>query len=379
MATNLLEDLGLDSDIFDILEDASAFTPSGRTFTLKPGIKVPFRGTIGTKDYECYAKLGNAKSVRLSLIDHEVAAEGGTRKSNIVSGVIRPMRLDLTIVEDGTEITFAEFLLNLANEPRIAAGKQPFELEDFGVRLGRMGIPLMNLPEYGYESSMPMLWQHFGPELDVVNAMFDAFESAGAVDVLPPPARRKRLTRAVEVKGGFQIRELEIGRSDRSRTKLAGRTYKVEGSDKESVFEGSGFQDFVGALYESFQRSLVLRRVLAGVKAELKQEYAKTKPNAQAIEGLNSQATLLNRQITTWMANWGGAQQRPIEQPGNSVVFDDAYDPISVPSGRQVLLVNDEEVEFNLWRNQNNPTQGSGATTTEGVVDTTVAEADEPF
>jgi len=371
-----LQDFGLDEALFDIFDVTEEFAPSGRSVTLRKGVKTPFLGTINGKEYEAYAQLHSAEFSRLSIMSHTVVSDND-RETSIASGVHRPTSMEISLLMDGKEISLVQLLTDIVNSRRVSRGQDAHTVESFGRVLARMGLYLVNDLEYGLKSEMPLLWQHFGAEESTVEEAYAILAGYGAIDAMPPPEKAGRIVRAMQVergKSGAPVLELEIGRVDRSKTRTAGATYK-DASQETQVFDGTGFIDFCDALFGSFQRGLSQRIERSVLKNKIKELASSGAGSEEDIRALRDQVGIVDRKITSWMTNWGGAQQRVTANPDGTLTFDDIYDPVSVPSGRVVVEdANGEVRELSFWKNQD----GTASTlTSNATVDTTGGAADD--
>lgn len=324
-------DIFSDGEDFSLLAtDPALLSSAGRTTTLVKGRRVAFNATIAGTEFPAYATLESARLHRISIIDH-VSKSGSPSK--LVTGIFKPVKMNVEIVVDGEVITLPNLLRKIAMR-NVPADKQVSE-EQFIATLEQLGMR--------FASGMNLFWQQFGANQEGINQLVEAFKVAGAVDAMGSmtnPGRIKecyQMPRVNEVDlEGPEVTSFELGRTDR----------------KQSMTE-QGFLDLVDASTENFKRIYKLRKEAAIAKKMIRETALAESWSQERVQQANRDATALVRLSQQWATVWSGAQQRILVDKKDPSVKtpQDIYDPTSAPCGRFKMIVNSNEVSIDLWTN----------------------------
>lgn len=325
-------DLFSDGEDFSLLAtDPALLNTSGRTTTLVKGRRVPFNATIAGVEFPAYATLESARLHRISVIDHVSRKQNSTSK--LVTGIFKPVKMNVEVVVDGEVITLPNLLRKIAMRG-VSADKQVSE-EQFIATLEQMGMR--------FASGMNLFWQQFGANQEGITQLVDAFKSAGAVDAMSSmtnPGRIKECYQMPRVndsdKEGPEVVSFELGRSDRTQS-----------------LTGQGFLDLVDASTDNFKRIYKLRKAAAIAKQDIRKRSIEEGWSQERINQANKDASDLVRLSQQWATVWSGAQQRTLVDPKDPSILtpQDIYDPTSAPCGRFKMIVGGSEVSIDLWTN----------------------------
>lgn len=374
-STSYLDALDIDTEAFSIFTNQEEFTLSGRVFTLQRDKTIPFVATINGKTFEATARMTEAALTRVTEQLHVVPSQDN-KEIKIISGVLNPVKMDITIDFGSVQKSLQNVLFDLVNAQIKKEKGEPISMELFGRTCYRMGLPIVPNEEAGIDGSMPLLWQHFAADQDQIDAIFDIMEAAGAKSAMP--ANPGRILRILALPGaGIPVNAVEIGRTDRSMGRHANRVVNLPDGGAETI-DGQGFLDFVDAQVTSLQRGVVQRKTRKILAAQLEQLSKDAKPKEDDIAKLKARIEVCTMLSQNWMGQWAGAQRGITVNPDNTANYQDRIFPSNAPSGRMVLQLEDGEKEISFWQNQN----GMQAPVSGGVVDTTeggTMEGEEPF
>ncbi len=326
-------DAFIGSEDFSVLAtDPGSLNSNGKTTTLTKGRRVPFQATFAGMSFPAYATLESAYLHRVSVIDHVSLKQNG-KVSKLVTGIFKPVKMNVEVVFDGEIITLPNLLRKIVNRG-IATENQVTE-DNFIATLEQLGIR--------FASGMNLFWQQFGSNPEGINKLVEAFKAAGAVDAMGAmknPGRIKECYQMPQSQGtdlvGPEIVSFELSRSDRSQS-----------------MTNQGFLDVVDAVSENFKRIYKLRKEAAIVRQEINSKAIAEGWSQDRIAQRTQDATALVRLSQQWATVWSGAQQRvTIDKKDPSIKRnEDTFDPTSAPCGRFKMLVSGQEVAIDLWTN----------------------------
>lgn len=324
--STLLEKFNLDADVFSTVVDSpELFETSGTTTMLRVGKRVPYSASINGVSVPAYVTLNSARLTRLSLLRQEQRSTGN--EYNLVTGIIKPVQMDVELVIDGQTMSLIDLLHHVAQQ---ASGKE-IAREEFVHTARRIGL--------NFADGMPLFFQQFGASQTGFDAAIEVFKASGATDVASNMKNPGRIVEAWQHPGdGVEISAFELGTVDRTKSSR----YKHDGI-------GQGFLNLVEAQIEQFTRIVSLRRGVRVLKNELENNtgtlsQAEVKTLNEAIESQRA----MSRQ---WASNWAGAQKRLVMLKNGSFEEQDMYDPVNAPCGRFTMVVNNSPVEVDLWTN----------------------------
>ena len=325
-------DLFADGQDFSILAtDPGSLSSAGRTTTLVKGRRVPFNASIAGTEFPGYVTLESARLHRISVINHESRKQGTTSK--LVTGIFKPVKMNVEIVADGEIITLPNLLRKIAMR-NVPTDKQVSD-EQFIATLEQLGMR--------FASGMNLFWQQFGASQEGINQLVTAFKAAGAVDAMSSmtnPGRIKECYQMPRVNDldveGPEVTSFELGRSDRTQS-----------------MTGQGYLDLVDASTENFKRIYGLRKEAALMKQQIREKSVSESWSQERTQQANKDASDLVRLSQQWATVWSGAQQRISVDPKDPSIKSalDIYDPTSATCGRFKLNFNNNEVAIDLWSN----------------------------
>jgi hypothetical protein len=329
---NLLDAFIGNEDFSVLATDPASLNTNGKTTTLSKGRRVPFTATFAGMNFPAYATLQSAYLHRVSVIDHVSLKQGG-KVSKLVTGIFKPVKMDVEVVFDGQITTLPNLLRAIANRG-LTEDKQVSE-ENFIATLEQLGIR--------FASGMNLFWQQFGSSAEGIAKLVESFKAAGAVDAMESmktPGRIKECYQMPQQNGsdvtGPEITSFELSRANR----------------KESM-TGQGFLDVVDAVSENFKRIYVLRKQAAVIRQEINAKALSEGWSQDRISQRQQDANGFVRLSQQWATVWSGAQQRTvIDKKDPSIKSLQAmYDPTSAPCGRFKMIVAGSEVAIDLWTN----------------------------
>lgn len=326
-------DAFIGSEDFSVLAtDPGSLNNNGKTTTLTKGRRVPFTATFAGMTFPAYATLESAYLHRVSVIDHVSMKQNG-KVSKLVTGIFKPVKMDVEVVFDGQIVTLPNLLRMIANR-NVPVEKQASE-ESFIATLEQLGIRFV--------SGMNLFWQQFGSSQEGIDKLIAAFKAAGAVDAMHAmknPGRIKECYQMPQSQGtdvlGPEVVSFELSRADRTQS-----------------MTGTGFLDIVDAVSENFKRVVTLRKQAAIIRQEVNTKAIAEGWSQDRIAQRNQDAAALGRLSQQWATAWSGAQQRvTIDKKDPSIKRnEDTFDPTSAPCGRFKIIVAGQEVAIDLWTN----------------------------
>lgn len=351
--TNLLEKFDLSGDIFSAVADApEVFESSGRTTTLHLNRRIPFNASIpgkknadGTQKHTpvtAYATLREASLSRMSVIDQTSPNSGNAYK--LVTGVFKPVKVDIEVMIDGEMMTLPELLRAIVNQ----SSQKEIDEQTFLDTANRIGLT--------FADGMPLFWQQFGASEEGIAHAFEAFKAAGAVDVLDQIKKTgtSTIVKAYAHATGIPVTSFEIGTVNRE----ASRT-------------NQGFLNLVDASVDQFNRIVGLRKEASLVNQEL---TAQTDWSQKKIKDAENRVKVLSDMSRQWRTNWAGAQRVIQIAEGGKKIIKDQYAAVNAPCGRFAMIIDGQTVNVDLWKNS------ARAESTNTVIDTVNESGEElPF
>lgn len=318
MSNNLLSKFGFDADLFSAVADTpEVFETTGRTTTLHAGRRIAFKGSINGIEVPAYATLHEASLTRMSVIQQKSPYTGETYK--IVTGIFKPVKMDVEVVVDGETMSLPELLRATVN----ASANKPVDEQTFLDTASRIGLK--------FNDGMPLLFQQFGASESGIQHAFDAFKAAGAVDVLGTMQNRGNIIAAYAHESGIPVTSFELGTVDRGQSRT-----------------GQGFLNLVDATVDQFSRIVRLRKEASILKAEL---AAQTNWAQAKIKKAEDRIKVLGNMSRQWTTNWAGAQQIITVDEGGNLVPKDQYAAVNAPCGRFTMVVDGKSIAVDLWKN----------------------------
>lgn len=344
--TNLLDKFNFGGDLFSAVADTpEVFETTGRTTTLHLGRRIAFKGSINGVEVPAYATLEEATLSRMSVIKQTSPYTNESYK--IVTGIFKPVKMKVEVVVDGETITLPELLRSFVN----ANAQKPVDEQAFLDTASRIGLKFVD--------GMPLLWQQFGASEEGIDKAFEAFEAAGAVDVLPAMEKRGNIIKAYAHETGIPVTSFEIGTVDRNQSRT-----------------GQGFLNLVDASIDQFSRIIALRKEATVLKAEL---AAQTNWSQAKIKKAEDRIKACQNMSRQWTTNWAGAQQIiKIDEAGQKVA-EDQYAAVNAPCGRFTMMIDGKSVSIDLWKNSARAESTTTNTTSVSVADTIDDEEGMPF
>lgn len=326
-------DAFIGSEDFSVLAtDPGSLNSNGKTTTLTKGRRVPFQATFAGMSFPAYATLESAYLHRVSVIDHVSLKQNG-KVSKLVTGIFKPVKMDVEVVFDGQIVTLPNLLRAIVNRG-IAVDKQVSE-ENFIATLEQLGIR--------FASGMNLFWQQFGANQEGIDKLVAAFKAAGAVDAMHSMQNAGRIKECYQMpqRDGSDIAGPEIV------------SFELSRADRTQSMTGQGFLDVVDAVSENFKRIVVLRKQAAVIRQEINAKALPEGWSQDRIAQRNQDATALVRLSQQWATVWSGAQQRiAIDKKDPSIKTPESiFDPTSAPCGRFKMIVAGQEVSIDLWTN----------------------------
>lgn len=317
--TTLLDKFGISGDLFSTVAEApEIFESTGRTNTLHLNRRVAFKGSINGVEVPAYATLREAFLSRMSVIHQK--SPNTNNEYDIVTGIFKPVKIDIEVMIDGEMMTLPELLRAFVN----ANASKPVDEQTFLDTANRIGLKFVD--------GMPLLWQQFGASEDGIAHAFAAFEAAGAVNVLNNNGEKtNNITKAYAHPTGIPVTSFEVGTVNREASKT-----------------GQGFLNLVDASVDQFQRIVGLRKQASALKNELTMQNNWSQKKINAAE---SRIKVLSDMSRQWTTNWAGAQQIIQIDEGGSKVPQDQYAAVNAPCGRFTMIVDGKPVNIDLWKN----------------------------
>jgi len=329
---NLLDAFIGEQDFSVLATDPASLNGNSKTTTLTKGRRVPFTATFAGMTLPAYATLESAYLHRISVIDHVSVKQNG-KVSKLVTGIFKPVKMNVEVVFDGEIVTLPNLLRAVVNR-NIAADKHVSE-ENFIATLEQLGIR--------FASGMNLFWQQFGSNPEGIAKLVEAFKAAGAVDAM------NSMQNAGRIKECYQMPQREG--SDVAGPEIV--SFELSRADRVQSMTGQGFLDVVDAVSENFKRILTLRKQAAVVRQEINAKAITEGWSQERISQRNQDAGALVRLSQQWATVWSGAQQRlTVDKKDPSIKTPESvFDPTSAPCGRFKMIVSGQEVSVDLWTN----------------------------
>lgn len=314
MATTISK-FNLDENLFEqIADNIDILQSTARTQMLTKDKKVNFKGSVNGVEVPASVTLKEAALSRISVLRQKSPYTG--KEYFLVTGVMNPVKLDLSLTLDGQELSIVDFLYKLVTESGKTVDRDKFEMQ----HLSGLGL--------NFNNGMPLFFHQFGANEEGFKHAINAFKSAGAVDVTGRIENPGRIVAAYQHKTGVPVSAFELGTTDRSKSRT-----------------NQGFQNLVDAAFDTYQRVTALR-----LQANIIETKMTELPQAKIKDAQEKKDKLmqLSRQ---WVSNWAGSQQRITVTPSGAKEKQDIYDPVNAPCGRFTMVVNGNDVACDLWSN----------------------------
>jgi hypothetical protein len=326
-----------------IADDADVLRTTARTTTLFKGRRVPIRASIGGKnaipgvELTAFATLQSAHLHRLSVLDHKSLKTGET--GPLVTGIFKPVKIDIEIVADNEILSLEEFLMRWIN----ASAKTPLTIEQMPAKLAELGINL--------DSGLSYFWQHFNakPNGDNgYNALIEKFLAFGAVD-----AMHTVKTENSRIKQSYQMPEMADG------TDLLGPevvSFEIGRADRGKSQTEQGFIDIVDSVTSSMYANTKLRKESKDILNNIARVAASEGWPQERIAAEKSRAEMLESMSKSWNATWTGKQQRIVVNPKDrsEKTPENVFDAVSAGCGRfGLVLANEQTFGVDLWLERN--------------------------
>jgi hypothetical protein len=316
---SILDTFKVDKNLFSaIAENLTNLQSTSRTQSLRINKPVQFTGSINGIEVPAEVTLRSASLKRISILKHKSpnSAPGAEDKESLlVTGVMNPVKLDVSVIVNGTKMSLTDVLYEFLGEST--------SRDEFNSSMSSMGM--------NFDGEMPLFWQQFGASDAGIRHTLDAFKAAGAISVFDsiPETKRGRILGVYEHKEGVPMTSFELGTNNREMSRT-----------------GQGFINLVDAAFDTFQRVYKLR-----LEAHILSQKISDLPQAKVKEATAHKNELmkLSRQ---WASNWAGSQQRIlVEKNSLTKTPQNMYDPVNAPCGRFTLVVNGSEIPCDLWSN----------------------------
>lgn len=333
--SSILSKFGLSNDLFSaIAENIDNLQSTARTQSLVVGKTVKFTGSINGIEVPAEVTLREANLSRLSVLRQSSPYTG--KEYLLVTGVMNPVKLDLTVNIDGNSMSMIDLLHAFAQDNGNVIERQKFEDS-----LTAMGM--------NYSTGMPLFFQQFGAHEEGIKHAINAFKTAGAIDVTGAIENPGRIVAAYQHQSGVPLTSFELGTTDREKSRT-----------------NQGFLNLVDASISTFQRVYQLR-----LEAHSLGQKISNLPQAKVKEAEEKRKELLalSRQ---WVSNWSGSQERIKVEKNGSKTPQNIFDPVNAPCGRFSMAIQGEIVACDLWSNSARAEQTS-------VVVTNEESAEDPF
>lgn len=326
-------DAYIGSEDYSVLAtDPGSLNSNGKTTTLSRGRRVPFTATFAGVSFPAYATLESAYLHRVSVIDHVSLKQNG-KVSKLVTGIFKPVKMNVEVVFDGELVTLPNLLRMIANR-NVPEAKQVSE-ENFIATLEQLGIR--------FASGMNLFWQQFGSNPEGIAKLVEAFKAAGAVDAMHAMSNPGRIKECYQMpqRDGSDVTGPEI------------TSFELSRADRKQSMTGQGFLDVVDAVSENFKRIYILRKQAAVIRQEINSKAVAEGWSQDRIQQRTQDANAFVRLSQQWATVWSGAQQRTvIDKKDPSIKTpQDVFDPTSAPCGRFKMIVSGQEVAIDLWTN----------------------------
>lgn len=339
--TSLLEKFNLNADLFSaVVNEPELFEGSGTSTMLRVGSRTPYSASINGVAIPAYVTVREAALTRLSLLNQVQASSG--RSYNLVTGIMKPVKMDIELVIDGETITLVDLLHKVA----IEATKKEISRDEFVHSARRIGL--------NFADGMPLFFQQFGASEAGYKSAVEILRKHGATDTAKSMNNRGRIQSAWQMPNGASIpvTAFELGSVDRTKS----ARYAHDGV-------GQGFLNLVEAQVEQFTRIIDLRKS-AKINEAKQAEAAQNGADQADIKLMGEQIKTLRDMSRQWASNWAGAQRRLEMQKNGTFMEQNTYDPVNAPCGRFTLADGADKVEIDLWTNslQANTSAGTIAT-----------------
>lgn len=347
-----LQELGLDLSLFQTIVDSpELFASTGKQTRITVGKEINYPLTINKKPYDAKLFVHSANLQRVSLVENTQI--GTDRNYYIVTGIFNPVKMDVILTINGTDINLVDFLFLVTKQ---AANSDDYTREEFINHLSNIRFPL--------HAGMPMFFQQMGANKTEYFKVVEILAKAGGIEDTKGNGRIIHscgLTRDMTQHGvyGPKVLSFEVGTTDPTQTAL----YKWAERNNVNIGD-TGFINFGEAIVKQFTR-LSAQRKTAAIIREQQEQAGLTQ---EEINKMKAQVKNLNEMATQWASVWGGSQQRWTRQQDGDFVQENIFDPINVPCGNFGLSVDGKVVNINLWTNKADNAQEATNTNVESAI-----------
>lgn len=321
---SITEALGLSGTDYSILgKDTASFLSSGSTTTFKAGQPVRYLAKLGNVELEACSTFLGGRLTNLTTLN-----SSGENKYLLINGSMRHVKMTHSVVIDGVELSIAEVFRSLVNE-NITDESAKMDMDRFCQVVGRYGFDIDNR-----NNGMGLNFVHFSADPTKTEAVLDWFRSVGAEDHLDRINNRGNIVSAFGIDDFNAAPEIDM--------------IRVGSIDRDRSINGTGFVNFIDALWGNFDRFIGQTLKAKAMRAMLETKAAKL--DAEAIATSNREIAEVQRSATAWMGTWGGVTERTTVDPNNGKrIPTGIFDTTRVPVGS----FSSNETEHDFWRNTN--------------------------
>jgi hypothetical protein len=320
---SVLSKYKLNNDLYGaIVSEPETLQRASTSTVLKLNQTVPHIGSIQGERIDSLITLKEAKLTYVSLVKQTQYSTG--REYWITTGMMKPVRMDIELMIDGTRINLIDALHQHSCE---ISGIQ-ITRDEFLMNMANMGLDLVG--------GQSLFFQQFGADKDKFDAFVDVFKANGAHQTINEESGKGNIKQAYRYDDGLAVTQFEVGTTDRTES----ARYKANNV-------GQGFLNFIDAIFDQFERiagyrkAAAVKNALAAAPGVSEVEIAKLREQASRDMKLAGMST----------SNWAGAQRRYARNGGT---FDkqDFYDLVNLPCGRLTVVTKDGPYQADFWSNK---------------------------
>jgi len=259
----------------------------------------------------------------------------------LVSGTMRNVKMDISILHDGSWVSMLDYFKYLAGNPALSDA-------DMENTLGNMRM--------NFTQPQTLLFQQFGAD-EQAYAELTAMLLANGFN--ENQSQNDNVLQVLSSDAGVPLTGFQVGKMNRAESRPHGK--KIAGTDR--VHEGQGFLDFVDAQVSKYINTSKIAGIMAQLETARNTHRASlTEEQMSAIsESLDSHRQMISN-ISQRGTGWSGAQREvEVDDLLQEVTEKNVFWSQRAPIGRFNLSIAGVDTPVSLWRDRTND---EGAETT---------------
>lgn len=359
--SDLLASFGLDADITNLLaetvDNPSEFSVSDNTW-ITANKEVVYKASVNGTPISAKVFLHPGATLnRISVEKRKRYRKDGDYL--LVSGTLRNVKMDISILHDNEWISFLDFF-------KVLSGSTHRSDAEMEIALRNMNVNIME--------PQTLMFQQFGADAVAYDNLITLLEENGFHQT---PVENNNVVNAYTSVTGIEVSGFQVGKMNRAESRPFG--LKIAGSDK--IHQGQGFSDFVDAQIIKYITSATLGKETAILeKARVEQRNSLTEDQMAAIAQRLDDNRKMRSNIAQRGSGWSGIQREiEVDEVLQEITEKNVFWTQRAPIGRFNLVVNNEDVPISLWRDRTNDDASGTVSQSKTTVSNPFEGIESPF